>query len=93
MPSLLMTRLPGTEMDHLNDDAINFAIVKDDLVRMLSIMRSYSGPWGQAICGVDGGPISGPWVPASPLPATPDEAAFYQLIGEIAYFEGRNPNM
>ncbi len=90
LPSLLMTRVPGIELDALQDDEVDFDVVKDDLVRILTLMRSFSSPWGAAICGVDGGPVAGPLVPLSPLRACPDEAAFYQLIREIGNFAGKD---
>ncbi|KAI0368765.1 hypothetical protein BV20DRAFT_1036898 [Pilatotrama ljubarskyi] len=86
MPSMLMTRLPGTELDVIEDDAVNFEAVRDDLVRILTLMRRFASPWGDEICGVDGGPICGPMVPASPLPPCKSEAAFHQAICKIGYF-------
>ncbi|KAI0360171.1 hypothetical protein OH77DRAFT_905952 [Trametes cingulata] len=86
MPSMLMTRLPGIELDMIDDDAVNFELVRDDLVRILTCMRRFASPWGDAICGVDGGPVCGPMVPASPLPPCKDEAAFHQVLRKIGHF-------
>ena len=92
VPSILMTRVPGIELDALADDEVDFDIVKDDIVRILALMRSFSSPWGDAVCGVDGGVVAGPFIPLSPIQACADEAAFYQLMREIGYFEGKDKN-
>ena len=89
-PSLLMTRLSGTEMDALDDEDVDFDLVKADIIRILTTMRSFSSPYGPAICGVDGGPLVGPLIP-TPFPPCPDEAAFYQQIRYIANFAGKDP--
>ncbi|EJF61061.1 hypothetical protein DICSQDRAFT_106729 [Dichomitus squalens LYAD-421 SS1] len=90
MPSLLMTRLPGIELDAFSNEDIDFDLVKDDLVRILTLMRSFSSPWGASICGVDGGPVAGPLIPLSQLPASTDEAAFYQQIRYIGNFAAKD---
>ncbi|KAI1784445.1 hypothetical protein LXA43DRAFT_1122948 [Ganoderma leucocontextum] len=79
-------RLPGTALDALSHEQVDFDIIRDDLVRILTLMRSFSSPWRDTICGVYGGPIAGPLLPLSPLQACPNEAAFYQLIREIGNF-------
>ncbi|PIL33379.1 hypothetical protein GSI_03999 [Ganoderma sinense ZZ0214-1] len=74
------------------DDQVDFDVIKDDLVHILTLMRSFSSPWGSAICGVDGGPVAGPLVPLTPLQASPDEAAFYQLMRHLGSFELKDKN-
>ena len=92
LPPLLMTRVPGIELDELKDDEVDFDVIKSDL-RIVTLMRSFSSSWGDAICGADGGPVAGPLVPLSPLQACSDEAAFYNLIREIGNFAGRNKDV
>ncbi|KAI0349884.1 hypothetical protein OH77DRAFT_1577097 [Trametes cingulata] len=90
MPSLLMTQLPGTEMDALSDEKVDLDVVREDLVRIFTVMRRFANPWGNAICGVDSGPVRGPMVPASPLPASPDETAFHESLRHVMRFTNRS---
>ncbi|KZT03437.1 uncharacterized protein LAESUDRAFT_729242 [Laetiporus sulphureus 93-53] len=83
-PSLLMTRVPGMELEYLTDDQVDFDVLKDDLIKILTSMRSFASPWGDAVCGVDGGPLTGPLMPASPLPPSANEAGFQQAIRDVA---------
>ena len=85
-----MTELPGIGLDVLSLEEIDLDIVRDDLIRILTSMRSFSSPWGTSICGVDGGTVAGPLIPLSPLPASTDEASFYQLIRQIGNFAGKD---
>ncbi|KAF9447055.1 hypothetical protein P691DRAFT_672269 [Macrolepiota fuliginosa MF-IS2] len=86
-PSLLMTQLPGTELDAVIDH-VDLEVVREDLAHTLSLMRRFASPWGEPICGVDGGPVAGPLVPGSPLPISADEAAFQQLFRVMGNFTG-----
>ncbi|KAI0649412.1 hypothetical protein C8Q79DRAFT_903193 [Trametes meyenii] len=85
-PSILMTRIHGVELDLLEDDQIDLDVIRGDLVRILAKMRRFTSPHGDAVCGVDGGPVRGPLVPMSPLPACASEAAFYDTMRRIGYF-------
>ncbi|EIW81392.1 hypothetical protein CONPUDRAFT_137362 [Coniophora puteana RWD-64-598 SS2] len=78
-PSLLMTRLPGKVLDQSGGN-VGLEGVKEDLVRILTLMRRFESPWGDAVCGIDGGPVYGPLVPAGPLPPSADEAEFYKAF-------------
>ncbi|TFK86657.1 hypothetical protein K466DRAFT_587035 [Polyporus arcularius HHB13444] len=80
MPSLLMTGIPGTMLSEVDDDKVDFEVVHDDLLNILASMRRFASPWGDAVCGVDGGSVYGHFIPASPLSACADEAAFYKAI-------------
>ncbi|KAJ3475230.1 hypothetical protein NLI96_g11971 [Meripilus lineatus] len=83
-PSILMTRLPGKDISSC--DGVNLDVVCEDLIRILTLMRAFSSPWGNMVCGVDGGPLSGPHVPNSLLPATANEADFQQQFRDVASF-------
>jgi hypothetical protein len=81
-----MTRLPGVELDAVIDH-VNYEVIQEDLAHILSLMRRFASPWGEAVCGVDGGPVAGPLVPGSPLPFSPDETAFQQMFRLIGSFD------
>ncbi|TRM62899.1 hypothetical protein BD626DRAFT_496919 [Schizophyllum amplum] len=83
--SLLMTRVPGYNLSWYDDDAIDWDIIKEDLVRIITRMRSFSSPFGNAICGAGGGPIRGPLVPWKP-PRCADEADFRRHIDPSDHF-------
>ncbi|KAI0326981.1 hypothetical protein GY45DRAFT_1284529 [Cubamyces sp. BRFM 1775] len=83
MPSILMTRLPGTELDRFEPDEIDFELIRKDLIAILASMRRFVSPWDDAVCGVDGGGIYGPLIPWAPLPPFMDEAAFHDSIGRL----------
>lgn len=86
MPSILMTQIPGTPLGMLRDDQVDFEVVRSDLLSIFTSMRRYASPWGAAVCGIDGGAVYGPAVPASPLAACADEAAFHDALRGIGYF-------
>jgi len=81
-PSMLMTCLHGTPLG--ND--VGLEGVREDLVRILTLMRRFASPWGDAVCGIDGGPVHGPLVPAGPLPPSVNEAAFYEAFQHHGQF-------
>ncbi|KAI0649414.1 kinase-like domain-containing protein [Trametes meyenii] len=85
-PSILMTRLRGTELDQLDDDKVDLDVIRGDLINILATMRRFTSPHGDAVCGVDGGPVRGPLIPISPCPACANEAAFYDTMRRIGYF-------
>ncbi|KAK7045588.1 hypothetical protein VNI00_007420 [Paramarasmius palmivorus] len=87
--SILMTRLPGKPLDSLPDTEIDYDAIKEDMIRILTRMRSYASPWGKRVCGVAGGPICGPMIPGCPMPACEDEIAFQDSIRYITGFSGR----
>ena len=97
MPSLLMTQVPGTELIYLNDDEIDFEVVRNDLLSILASMRRFASPWGDAVCGVDGMQLYGPLVPASPLPPCANETVFYDTLRSVGNFanvaEGARPTV
>ncbi|RPD53259.1 hypothetical protein L226DRAFT_540777 [Lentinus tigrinus ALCF2SS1-7] len=88
-PSLLMTQVPGIELSLLNDDEVDFEVVRSDLLSILASMRRFASPWGDAVCGMDGGHLYGPLVPGSPLPPCANESAFYDTLRII----GNLPNV
>ncbi|KAJ3516878.1 hypothetical protein NLJ89_g855 [Agrocybe chaxingu] len=88
-PSLLMTRLPGRPLDSIDPEQVDYDILKADLVKILTRMRSFASPWGKRVCGVSGGPVRGPLMPAAPLPACADEVAFQEYIRWVTGFAGR----
>lgn len=76
-PSLLMTQLSGTPLDNVPDDEVDLDVVVEDLKNILSRMRSFANPWGEAVCGVDGGDVHGPLVPQN-FPRCENEVEFRQ---------------
>ena len=68
-----MTRLPGIPLDVLDEDSVNYDVVKDDMRRILTDMRRFNSPYDGSVCGVDDGAVHGLLVPASPHPACKDE--------------------
>ncbi|KAJ3476768.1 hypothetical protein NLI96_g10932 [Meripilus lineatus] len=87
VPSVLMTKVPGQHIGRYPTDQIDFEVVKDDLTKILALMRSFASPWGDAICGVDGGHIAGHYIPKSPLPPGDNETGFYQNLRVAARFD------
>ncbi|KAI0369054.1 hypothetical protein BV20DRAFT_946891 [Pilatotrama ljubarskyi] len=55
--SLLMTRVPGRPLDSFNNDEVDWDVFVADLTRILTRMRSFSSPFGDAVCGAAGGEI------------------------------------
>ena len=86
VPSILMTKVAGKHIGRYPTDQIAFDVVKNDLTKILARMRSFASPWGDAICGVDGGHIAGHYIPKSPLPPGDNEAGFYQNLRVAAMF-------
>ncbi|KAJ3483440.1 hypothetical protein NLI96_g6310 [Meripilus lineatus] len=85
LPSIVMTMIPGVTFGSLEEGKVDIAVFQDDLAKILARMRSFANPWGDAVCGVDGGPIMGPLIPKSPLfPPSPNEAGFQQNMRDIA---------
>ena len=78
--SLLMTRVPGRPLESFSDDEVDWDVFVADLTRILTRMRSFSSPFGDAVCGVAGGEIRGPMVPATPLPRFANEDEFKEGI-------------
>ncbi|KAJ3477051.1 hypothetical protein NLI96_g10730 [Meripilus lineatus] len=83
--SILMTRLPGIDLDKVSDDQIDLDVIREDLVKILTRMRSFGSPFGSTICGVDGGPVFGPLIPFSPLPASENDATFRERIKNVTH--------
>ncbi|KAH9850470.1 kinase-like domain-containing protein [Lenzites betulinus] len=78
--SLLMTRVPGRPLETFNNDEVDWDTFTADLTRILARMRSFSNPFGDAVCGAAGGMIHGTMVPAPPLPRYANEDAFKEGI-------------
>ncbi|KAJ3483442.1 hypothetical protein NLI96_g6309 [Meripilus lineatus] len=85
-PSLLMTRIPGKDISQYPKGTIDLDVVKDDLIKIIARMRSFASPWGDSVCGVDGGMVSGFYLPNYLFPPSANEAAFYQNIRDVAIF-------
>ncbi|KAJ3483443.1 hypothetical protein NLI96_g6308 [Meripilus lineatus] len=86
LPSILMTRVPGKDISQYPKGAINLDIVKEDLIKIIVRMRSFGSPWGDAVCGVDGGMVSGLYIPDYLISGGANESAFYQNFRDVAMF-------
>ncbi|KAJ3476769.1 hypothetical protein NLI96_g10933 [Meripilus lineatus] len=87
IPSIVMTRISGVTLGSLDVSQLNTNVFLDDLAKIFARMRSFGSPFGDAVCGIDGGPILGTLIPLSPLPATPNEAAFQQQFRTMAQWK------
>ncbi|KAF5314369.1 hypothetical protein D9619_011899 [Psilocybe cf. subviscida] len=89
--SLLMTTIPGTLLSDVAEGSVDLDVVHDDLQKILSKMRRHLNPWDQRICSVDGGSVTGVFIPASPMPPLADESHFHQFIRDVAGSSMQDP--
>lgn len=89
--SILMTAIPGQPLDEVDQDIIDMDIICEDLRNILAQMRRFINPRGDTICGVDGGPVRGHFIPASPMPPHDNERQFHAFIRSVAALHWNNP--
>ncbi|KAJ3476772.1 hypothetical protein NLI96_g10934 [Meripilus lineatus] len=87
IPSIVMTRILGVPLGSLDVSQLDVDVFLDDLAKIFGRMRSFASPWGDAVCGIDGGPIIGSLIPGSPLPTATNEAAFQQKFRAMAQWK------
>ena len=92
--SILMTRIPGVTLDTVMDtlSESELSTIAIELENIIRHMRSFASPYGNSVCGIDGGSVRSHRVSGRLIEASPDIQSFHRELlvpASIKWWEGK----